>query len=165
MPSLQIQSMPQDLYRYLQKLAFNHNDSLETQVIKLLYQAKQQKEKYQQTARVDKLIQQLNDYLNLKENWDAYNGVAPRVKTINDAIKFVKSLPKKIPLPEPMIAGSGTVGLYWDSQGIYAEIGFEGDGTFWCYGEDNQGNEAGEDRVDLGDKLPADFLKMLKTLA
>jgi len=36
-----------------------------------------------------------------------------------------------------------------------AEIGFEGDGTFWCYGE---GNEAGEDR------LPADLLKMLKTL-
>jgi hypothetical protein len=43
MPSLQIQSMPQDLYSYLQELAFSQNDSLETQVIKLLYQAKQEK--------------------------------------------------------------------------------------------------------------------------
>jgi hypothetical protein len=112
-------------------------------------------------ARFDKLIQQLNDYLNLKENWDGYSGVAPTEKTINDAIKFVKSLPQQIPLPEPMVAG--TVGHYWESQGIYAEIGFEGDGTFWCYGEDNEGNEAGEDR--LGSQLPADLLKMLKTLA
>jgi hypothetical protein len=163
MPSLQIQSMPQDLYGYIQELAFSQNDSLETQVIKLLYQAKQ--EKCQQTARFDKLIQQLNDYLNLKENWDGYSGVAPTEKQINDAIKFVKSLPQQIPLPEPMVAGSGTVGLYWESQGIYAEIGFEGDGTFWCYGEDNEGNEAGEDRLDLGSQLPADLLKMLKTLA
>jgi hypothetical protein len=43
MPSLQIQSMPQDLYSCLQELAFSQNDSLETQVIKLLYQAKQEK--------------------------------------------------------------------------------------------------------------------------
>jgi len=43
MPSLQIQSMPQDLYSYLQELAFSQNDSLKTQVIKLLYQVKQEK--------------------------------------------------------------------------------------------------------------------------
>ncbi len=165
MPSLQIHSMPQDLYGYLQKLAFTKNGSLEAQVIALLYQAKQQNEKREQTAPLDKLIGQLYEYLNLKNDWDGYGGVAPTEKTINDVIQFVKTLPQYILLPEPMVAGSGFVGLYWDKKDIYAEIGFEGDGTFWCYGEDNEGNETGEDRLRLGDDLPPNLLKMLESLA
>lgn len=168
MPSLQIHSMPQDLYGYLQKLAFTRNGSLEVQVITLLYQAKQQEERREQKkrmARLDKLIGQLYEYLNLKTDWDGYGGVAPTKKIVNDAIQLVKTLPQFIPLPEPMLAGSGVVGLYWDDKGIYAEIGFEGDGTFWCYAEDSEGNETGEDVIDLGEELPLEFLKMLKSLA
>ncbi len=70
-----------------------------------------------------------------------------------------------MPLPEPMIAGSGIIGLYWDNQGIYVEIGFEGDGTFWCYAEDAEGHEASEDSILVGDELPSDLLKILEPLA
>jgi len=167
MPSLQIQTMPQDLYSYLQKLALTKNDSLEAQVIALLYQAKQQEEKGEQQtkkARLDQLIRQLYEYLTLKDNWDGYGGIPPTEKTVNDAIQFVKRLPPLKWPPAPMVAGSGVVGLYWDEKGIYAEIGFEGDGTFWYYAEDNEGNEAGADRVRLVDELPADLLKMLESL-
>jgi hypothetical protein len=117
------------------------------------------------TVEVDKLTKQLFDYLNLKEDWDGYGGVVPTAKTINDTIQFVKTLPQIIPLPEPMIAGSGAIGLYWDNKGIYAEIGFEGDGTFWCYAEDAFGNEAGEDSIQVGDELPIELLNILTPLA
>ncbi len=114
---------------------------------------------------LDKLIEQLLDYLNLKEDWDGYGSVAPTEKTVNETIQFVKTLPQMMPLPEPMIAGSGVIGLYWDEKGIYAEIGFEGDGTFWCYAEDAEGNEAGEDSIPVGDQLPTDLLNILEPIA
>jgi len=44
MPALHIQSMPQELYGYFQKLAFAKNCTLDTQVIAVLYQFKQEKE-------------------------------------------------------------------------------------------------------------------------
>ena len=44
MPALQIQSMPQDLYGYFQKLAFTTNCTLDTQVIAVLSKFKQEKE-------------------------------------------------------------------------------------------------------------------------
>ena len=122
-------------------------------------------DKIDKTEELDKLIEQLLDYLNLKEDWDGYGGVAPFEKTVNETILFVKTLPKMMPLPEPMIAGSGIIGLYWDNQGIYVEIGFEGDGTFWCYAEDAEGHEAGEDSILVGDELPSDLLKILEPLA
>ncbi|RKZ39495.1 MAG: hypothetical protein DRR16_20240 [Candidatus Parabeggiatoa sp. nov. 3] len=116
------------------------------------------------TVALDKLIEQLLDYLNLKEDWDGYGGMAPFEKTVNETIQFVKTLPKMIPLPEPMIASSGVIGLYWDDKGIYAEIGFEGDGTFWCYAEDAEGHEAGEDSIPVGEELPPDLLNILAHL-
>jgi hypothetical protein len=63
-----------------------------------------------------------------------------------------------------MIASSGVIGLYWDDKGIYAEIGFEGDGTFWCYAEDAEGHEAGEDSIPVGEELPPDLLNILAPL-
>jgi len=44
--------MPQDLYGYLQTLAFAKNCSLETQVITLLYQSKQQQKTCEQQTNL-----------------------------------------------------------------------------------------------------------------
>ncbi|MEN8220484.1 MAG: hypothetical protein ABFS56_29870 [Pseudomonadota bacterium] len=52
MPALHIHSMPQDLYSYLQKLAFAKNCSIDAQVIVLLSQFQQQEEKREQQARI-----------------------------------------------------------------------------------------------------------------
>ena len=52
MPALHIHSMSQDLYNYLQKLAFAKNCSLDAQVIVLLSQFQQQGEKREQQARI-----------------------------------------------------------------------------------------------------------------
>ena len=52
MPALHIQSMPQDLYSYLQQLAVAKNRTVDTQVITVLSQFKQQEEKREQQARI-----------------------------------------------------------------------------------------------------------------
>ena len=51
-----------------------------------------------------------------------------------------------------MVGGNGIVGLYWKTPNVYAEVCFEGDGTFWYYVEDTEGNEAGEDVIYLNSK-------------
>lgn len=167
MSSLQISSVPQELYGYLQKLAITKNKSLENQVIALLYQAKQYNEKREQldrTASLEKLIRQVYEYLDLKDDWDGYGGIVPTQKTVDNAIQWLKTMPELIPFPEPMLAGSGAIGFYWEDKGIYAEIGFTGDDSFWCYAEDTQGNEVGEDVIRIGDELPPELLKMLISL-
>ena len=52
MPALHIPSMPQDLYNYIQKLAFAQKCSLDAQVIVLLSQFQKQEEKREQQARI-----------------------------------------------------------------------------------------------------------------
>ncbi|RKZ50734.1 MAG: hypothetical protein DRR16_31200 [Candidatus Parabeggiatoa sp. nov. 3] len=53
MPALHIQSMPQDLYRYLQQLAVAQNRTVETQVIAVLSQFKQEKREQQASILAD----------------------------------------------------------------------------------------------------------------
>jgi hypothetical protein len=107
---------------------------------------------------------ELLDYLNLPNGWDGYEGVPPKRQTIGDAIRFVKKLPKSIPLPKPMLGGSGVVGLYWDKQDIYADVCFAGDGTFWYYAKDAKGNKVGEDEVHLNNQLPVPLLNIISVL-
>jgi hypothetical protein len=52
MPALHIQSLSQDLYSYLQQLAVAQNRTVDTQVIAVLSQFKQQQEKREQQARI-----------------------------------------------------------------------------------------------------------------
>jgi hypothetical protein len=99
-------------------------------------------------VHLQKLIGILYDYLGLPNDWDGYDGVAPKLKTIKDAIALIEILPNSIKLPKPMLGGSGVVGLYWEKNDIYAEICFEGDGSFWYYATDGN-TEVGEDYVFL----------------
>ena len=52
MPALHIPSIPQDLYGYLQQLAVAQNRTVDTQVIAVLSQFKQQEEKREQQASI-----------------------------------------------------------------------------------------------------------------
>lgn len=79
---------------------------------------------------VEDLVAKLYAYLSLPEDWDGYGGVAPSAKAVLDAEDFVRGLPSEMALPRPMIAGDGEIGLYWKSEGGYAEATFVGSGEF-----------------------------------
>ncbi|WP_204103249.1 MULTISPECIES: hypothetical protein [Spirulina sp. CCY15215] len=111
------------------------------------------------------LIKTISSYLDLPNDWDGYDGVVPTSQTIQDCIFLIKRLPKSIDIPKPMLGGSGTVGLYWEKDGLYAEICFEGDGTFWYYGTDND-NEIGVDSIELlqDTQFPIELHNLLKKI-
>lgn len=74
------------------------------------------------------IINTLNGYLTLDNNWDGYKGIPPKKCTVDNAIFFlsgledIKKLNTKI-----MLSSYGNVGLYWRNKilNIYVEIEFE----------------------------------------
>lgn len=102
------------------------------------------KSEYQENYNV--ISGKLINYMSLDENWDGYGGVAPNSKVIHSALKFLTRLKKDFfVLPQPMLAGSGEVGFYWDINECHAEVVFENEGVFsfllmnkeMVYGEDD----------------------------
>ncbi|MBD2281158.1 hypothetical protein [Aphanizomenon flos-aquae] len=121
-----------------------------------------EKERHNKLQKLVELVAKIRNYLSLPDDWDGYQGIAPKSKTIEETISVVKRLHDyHISLPKPMVSGTGIVGLFWEKDNIYIEICFEGDGTFWYYGKD--GNlEIGEESVSL--KQEAEFPRNLINL-
>ncbi|MFM6036207.1 MAG: hypothetical protein ACKPEO_14875 [Sphaerospermopsis kisseleviana] len=112
-----------------------------------------------------KIVNEIRNYLSLPDDWDGYQGIAPQSKTIAETISFVKILPDSISLPKPMVSGTGIVGLFWEKDNIYAEVCFEGDGTFWYYGTDSD-LEIGEESVSIQEvnELPKNLINLINKI-
>lgn len=69
------------------------------------------------------LLEKLFSYYDLEDDWDGYGGKPPSLTTIGTIVSFVMKLQEldAIP-PNPMLAGSGEVGLYWDIDNIHIEV-------------------------------------------
>jgi hypothetical protein len=76
------------------------------------------------------LLRTLIDYQFLPHDWDGYDGQPAKATALLDALEFLVQLPRTLPVPSPMLSGSGTIGLYWDRGTYYASLEFEGDGTY-----------------------------------
>ncbi|NMG66405.1 hypothetical protein GPA19_15785 [Azoarcus indigens] len=76
------------------------------------------------------LLRTLIDYQFLPHDWDGYDGQPAKAAALLDALEFLGQLPRTLPVPSPMLSGSGTIGLYWDRGTHYASLEFEGDGTY-----------------------------------
>jgi hypothetical protein len=76
------------------------------------------------------LIRELVSYHSLPSGWDGYNGHPANSRAFYDAMAFLEQLPSSLPPPSPMLAGSGSIGLYWDRGDYYASLEFEGNGTY-----------------------------------
>ena len=73
------------------------------------------------------------NYKNLIDNWDGEGAAAPHDNATDDALAMLEVIPLGIDAPRPMIMANGDVALYWDRDDVYAEIGFDGSGTFYAY--------------------------------
>lgn len=92
---------------------------------------------------------ELNSYLNLEENWDGYQGIAPMQDHIDNSIaylRFIKS--EDLPAPKSMLSGDGEVSLYWDSNDTHIEISFE-DNMLVSYLVSSADIVIGEDDIEI----------------
>jgi hypothetical protein len=116
-------------------------------------------------ADVDyELTSRIVEYSNLADDWDGYGGKAARLATVMDALDFLRRYPSTLPKPRPTVTGAGVIGLYWEGNGCYASIDFDGSGGY-CYLADRPGDKGGEDRVPLSAPLPQRLLEVIALVA
>lgn len=111
-----------------------------------------------------RLISVIYDYRVLPDDWDGYGGAAASLDTFMDAYHFLAKFPSALPQPKPMIGGSGVIGLYWEGNGCYASIDFDGSG-FYCYIADSEDEGAGEDKVSVETMLPQRLAEVIAATA
>ena len=115
-----------------------------------------------------KLRQELVSYAQLDDNWDGDGANAPSQEAVNDALTFLDSRPGDIPLPYPEKGAEGDVGVYWDIRHahVFAEVTFEGDGTYAYFAVHGVpgavAEKCGNDGVDAADPWPDDMLRILR---
>lgn len=80
-----------------------------------------------------KTAAQLIAYRDLPDDWDGEGATAPSAEAISDALDMLAVTPAWLDPPKPMVLPSGDVALYWDSGERYAEIGFDGSGSYYAF--------------------------------
>ena len=115
-----------------------------------------------------KLRQELVSYAHLDDNWDGDGANTPSQEAVNDALTFLDGRPGDIPLPYPEEGTEGDVGVYWDIRHahVFAEVTFEGDGTFAYFAvhgvPGTVAEKCGNDGVDAAAPWPDDMLRILR---
>lgn len=77
-----------------------------------------------------RLMDRLNIYRGLEEDWDGYGGQAATFGSFMDSTEFVKKIPLYFDVPASMLAGDGEISLFWKKNGGYLEASFPGDNTY-----------------------------------
>jgi hypothetical protein len=110
-----------------------------------------------------KVIEKLISYLFYEEDWDGYGGVVPSEKAVEDAVDFIRKLPKQVALPRSGLAGDGEVGLFWKSEFLFIDVGFLGDHTYSFYARNAEGKEYYGDDIQLDEELPEGLINAIET--
>ena len=120
---------------------------------------------YRPTTERERLIGQIRTWGLLGANWDGDGGDAPNLASLRQACLFVNLLSRGVPMPEPMLHASGRAGLYWNQEGLYADLEFIGDGRVSYYIE--RRNAQGKDKhkgvaTVSGNQMPPVFEALLR---
>lgn len=76
------------------------------------------------------LAEELELYGDLKDGWNGPDSFGPKPEDIANAQTLLSRIPAGMPLPKSMIASSGSIGLYWNTELAFADIEIEGNGRF-----------------------------------
>jgi len=80
--------------------------------------------------RMGAIALEMELYGSLDAGWDGPDSQVPSQENIQDALTLLAKLPAGLPLPKPMLSSTGSIGLYWDTQKVFADIALEGNGRF-----------------------------------
>jgi len=66
----------------------------------------------------------------------------------NEALQFLKAVPQYLPAPKAAKSDTGMITLFWDIEGFYADIEFNGDGKFSVFTRNRSGDSTVDDVLD-----------------
>ena len=111
------------------------------------------------------LIDDLRQYEMLEPGWDGgANDVAPSRDAINEAIQFVENIPPFIVLPEAMVSNDGEVGLFWNNDDFYLDVGFRGCGECSFFGKSGQIKVKGRGNTEKVGPVPTELFDFFMVL-
>lgn len=98
--------------------------------------------------------------------WDGADGQKPTEAAIEDAERFVRSLPGDgLAAPVITLANDGEINFLWRHEGNSIDLGFHGTGTFSYYARARDGGELFGDDVAAASGLPPGLLSLLRVPA
>jgi hypothetical protein len=103
------------------------------------------------TTDREEIIGELRSYKFLANNWDGEGANKPSSTAIEEAVSFINGLSEENPNLEAMLHASGHAGLYWNGNGLYADIEFTGNGRLTYYIESGKGKHKGIIEYTKGD--------------
>jgi len=113
------------------------------------------------TTEREQLMGEIRSWSLWEANWDGEGAVAPMISCIESAVSFISLLPGDV-LPEPMLHASGYTGLFWNDDGLYADIEFLENGRVAYYIEQNGDKHKGAVNFDSRN-LPPVFSVLLSS--
>ncbi|MGI9346499.1 MAG: hypothetical protein ACR2PV_00750 [Gammaproteobacteria bacterium] len=105
----------------------------------------------------------IRSYGELPNNWDGYNGHAPSLTDIKNALAFL-CLFSEGDIPDPMVAGDGDVGFIWQTESSYLEVGFCDEGQISFFGETDDAQDGDDGAFDPENIFPK-LRKFLQQIA
>jgi hypothetical protein len=112
------------------------------------------------TTAAEEAIGEIRSWTLLHANWDGEGARAPVGASLREAVAFVRLL-ENLPVPEPMLFGSGRAGLYWNDGDTYADLEFTGDSRVTYYIERRGGGKHKGVVLFDSEHMPAVFPALL----
>src|SRR5262245_49034080 len=109
----------------------------------------------------DEISEELNRYARLGKDWDGEGAHAPRWDSIIQCRRFVDLLPNEAIPPEPMAHASGTCGLYWREERLYADLEFLKDDVVFYV---EIGTEIFKGRERFNAAIPSKLLPLVNSI-
>lgn len=78
------------------------------------------------TSEVEKLIGEVRAWVLFGANWDGEGANAPSTESLRQAVAFVRLLSPVDLLPDATLHASGRAGLFWNADGMVADLEFLG---------------------------------------
>lgn len=87
----------------------------------------------------NKLCDRIRQFRDLPRDWDGYDGQPASFEIAREARAILNLLPRQASLPKAMLSGNGEIALYWESNGNYLELSFDGSGHYsYFFDKDSQ---------------------------
>lgn len=159
---------PQSRSRGFQVLAVDPLTSSDTKEKQKKTSVAEQIGDQKRVRELNELAVVLNSYADLSENWDREGSIAPKRRAINDALTFLKSIPRDIPIPLPEAGREGDIGIYWDNRkaNTFSQVVFEGEGTFtfmaMIKSSSREKRVFGDEDLPVDNPWPKDLVKVIR---
>lgn len=110
----------------------------------------------------DRIITKIREIGMLDDGWHREDSVGATSTAVDEAERFARSIDwRHHAVPAVSLTEDGEINLLWQTEALYLDLGFVGDGTYTFYGKSSDGQTFLGDDLPIGDPLPGDLRALM----